>query len=242
MPRDHPPPTNLRALNARFSSDPQGALRFALSGALGRVALVSSFGAESAVLLHMAAQIDRNVPVLFIDTLMLFPETLEYQQELASHLGLGNIHRLTPERVALFAQDPDAMLHRANPDACCDLRKSQALARALTGFDGLVSGRKRHQTSARAGLAIFEHEQESGRIRINPLADFDAPRLAAYFERHALPRHKLVARGFPSIGCAPCTGPAAPDEHPRAGRWRGKDKQECGIHIINGRVIRKGAA
>lgn len=242
MPRDHSPPEDLRTLNARFTGNPQEALRFSLSGALGRVALVSSFGAESAVLLHMAAQIDRNAPVLFIDTLMLFRDTMEYQQELASHLGLGNIRRLTPEREALFAADPDATLHRANPDACCNLRKTRVLEQALTGFDGWVSGRKRHQTSQRAGLAMFEREPESGRIKINPLADFDAPMLAAYFDRHALPRHPLVGRGYPSIGCAPCTGPAAPGEHPRAGRWRGRGKEECGIHIVNGRVVRQGAA
>ncbi|MCC5988191.1 MAG: phosphoadenylyl-sulfate reductase [Pararhodobacter sp.] len=242
MPRDLAQPADLDGLNARFAGNPQGALRFALSGALGRVALVSSFGAESAVLLHMAAQIDRQVPVLFIDTLMLFPETLDYHQALAGLLGLGNIQRLTPDRVALFQQDPDASLHRANPDSCCHLRKTLVLERALAGFDGWVSGRKRYQTSQRAELALFEREEASERIKINPLAGFDAPALADYFERHALPRHSLVARGYPSIGCAPCTGPAAPGEHPRAGRWRGKGKEECGIHIVDGRVVRQGGA
>ena len=241
MPRDTSSLSDLDALNARFAGNAEGALGFALSGALGQVALVSSFGAESAVLLHMAAQVRRSVPVLFIDTLMLFDETLAYQQELAAHLGLTDVRRLTPERVALFLQDPDAVLHRANPDACCALRKTRTLDLALSGFDGWISGRKRWQTGERASLPMFEREAGNGRIKINPLADFDTAALSAYMDRHALPRHPLVARGYPSIGCAPCTGPAAPGEHPRAGRWRGTDKDECGIHIEAGRVVRRRA-
>jgi len=241
MPRDLNPFDDLGRLNTRFAGDPAGALGFALSGALGRVALVSSFGAESAVLLHMAAQIDPGVPVLFIDTLMLFPETLDYQRALAAHLGLTGVRRITPDRAALFREDPDAVLHRADPDACCALRKTRALDGALAGFDGWITGRKRWQTGARAALALFEREAGTGRIKINPLADHGAQDLGDYLDRHALPRHPLVARGFPSLGCAPCTGPAAPGEHPRAGRWRGTDKQECGLHIEGGRVTRRRA-
>jgi len=241
MPRDLPNPQDLSPLNARFAGDPRGALGFALSGALGRVALVSSFGADSAVLLHMAAELDRDVPVIFIDTLMLFPETLAYQQDLAAHLGLRDIRRISPDRVALFRDDPDAVLHRADPDACCTLRKTLTLDRALDGFDGWISGRKRWQTDARAGLPLFERAPGSARIKVNPLGDLDAGALSAYMDRHALPHHPLVARGFPSIGCAPCTGPAAPGEHPRAGRWRGQGKSECGLHVVDGRVLRRWA-
>jgi len=239
MPRDLSPLADLAALNARYEDDPAGALGFALSGALGRVAVVSSFGAESAVLLHMVAGIDRATPVLFIDTLMLFPETLAYQQALAAHLGLTAIQRLMPDRVSLFLQDPDAALHRADPDACCTLRKTQVLDLALAGFDGWVSGRKRYQSGARARLGLFEREPGSGRVKINPLAGFGPVELRRYLERHGLPRHPLVVRGFPSIGCAPCTSPAARNEDPRAGRWRGMEKVECGIHIQDGRVQRR---
>lgn len=236
MPRD------LSRLNATYAGDAEGALRFALSGALGRFALVSSFGADSAVLLHMAAQIDRAVPVLFIDTLMLFPETLAYQRDLAAHLGLTGVRVIAPSRPEMFAEDPDGVLHRAQTDPCCALRKIRPLARALDGFDGWVSGRKRFQGGARGTLSLFEDDATSGRVKLNPLCDWSASAIAAYLDRHALPRHPLVARGYPSIGCAPCTGPVAPGEDPRAGRWRGQDKTECGIHIQDGRVIRRKAS
>ncbi|MCB1396698.1 MAG: phosphoadenylyl-sulfate reductase [Rhodobacter sp.] len=235
MPRD------LSRLNATYAGDAEGALRFALSGALGRVAMVSSFGADSAVLLHMVAGIDRATPVVFIDTLMLFPETLAYQRDLAGHLGLTDLRVISPERDEMFAEDPDGVLHRADTDQCCALRKIRPLERALAGFDGWVTGRKRFQGGDRTALDLFEHDEATGHLKLNPLAGWDAQQIAGYLDRHALPRHPLVARGFPSIGCAPCTGPVAPGEDQRAGRWRGQDKTECGIHIVDGRVIRRRA-
>lgn len=206
--------------------------------ALGRVALVSSFGADSAVLLHMIAQVAPDTPVLFIDTLMLFPETLRYQRDLAETLALRDLRVIGPDRGALFRDDPDALLHRANPDACCTLRKTQPLESALQGFDGWITGRKRFQAGTRTALAPFEAEPASGRIKLNPLADWSARDIADYMDRHALPRHPLITRGFPSIGCMPCTSRVQPGEDSRAGRWRGHDKTECGIHFIGGRMVR----
>ncbi len=233
---------DLAVLNIRFAArSAEAVLAQALSGAFGRVAIVSSFGSESAVLLHMVAQMDRATPVVFIDTLMLFPETLAYQRELAGVLGLTDIRIIHPERRALFAEDADALLHRARPDACCDLRKTRPLAEALRGFDGWITGRKRFQGGARAALPLFERDS-SGRTKTNPLAGWEARQIDDYLERHALPRHPLVARGFPSIGCAPCTGPAEPGEDPRAGRWRGREKTECGIHVAGGRIARRAAS
>jgi phosphoadenosine phosphosulfate reductase len=201
---------------------------------VGRVAMVSSFGADSAVLLHMVAQFDRTLPVIFIDTLALFPETLAYQQELAQTLGLRDIRRITPNREALFARDPDALLHLSDRESCCRLRKAEPLERALQGFDGWITGRKRFQADTRASLAPVEREPGTGRIRLNPLAGWSAAEIAAYLDRQALPRHPLVARGFPSIGCQPCTSPVRTGEDARAGRWRGSAKTECGIHFIGG--------
>jgi len=228
------------ALNARHGGLRAGAM---LAGALadpalGKVALVSSFGADSVVLLHMVSQIAPQTPVLFIDTLMLFPETLAYQGDLAQTLNLRDLRVITPDRNALFAQDPEGLLHRAGPDECCTLRKTLPLARALAGFDGWITGRKRYQTGSRAGLPAFEAEADTGRIKLNPLADWSAQDISAYIERHALPHHPLVARGYPSIGCMPCTSRVEPGEDIRAGRWRGQDKTECGIHFIDGRVAR----
>lgn len=238
MPLD----ANIRAegLNARYGAlSAERMLESALSdSAVGKVALVSSFGADSVVLLHMVSRIAPDTPVLFIDTLMLFPETLAYQRELAETLVLRDLRIITPDRDALFSHDPDALLHRARPDDCCTLRKTLPLAQALEGFDGWITGRKRFQAGSRAGLTPFEAEEGTGRIKLNPLAGWAAQDIGAYIDRHALPRHPLVSRGYPSIGCMPCTSRVEVGEDIRAGRWRGQDKTECGIHFAGGRVLR----
>jgi phosphoadenosine phosphosulfate reductase len=204
---------------------------------VGRTALVSSFGAESVVLLHMVALIDQSLPVLFIDTEMLFAETLAYQAEVADRLGLSNIVTVKADRARLDFADPDGTLHQFDTDACCALRKTEPLERALGGFDAWITGRKRYQGATRAAVDFFEAEGDL-RIKINPLAHWGKEDLIDYMVNNRLPRHPLVAKGYPSIGCAPCTSPVAPGEDERAGRWRGTAKAECGIHFINGRAVR----
>lgn len=203
---------------------------------VGRVALVSSFGAESAVLLHMVSVLDRSLPVLFVDTGMLFAETLAYQRELARRLGLTGLRVIRPDPAELLAEDPDGVLHLSEPDRCCALRKVRPLERALEGFDAWITGRKRFQGASRARLELFE--ADGPRLKINPLAHWQPADVAEYMANNNLPRHPLVAKGYLSIGCAPCTTPVAPGEDIRAGRWRGRDKLECGIHVVNGRVLR----
>lgn len=203
----------------------------------GEVAMVSSFGADAAVLLHMVSQIDPDLPVLMVDTLMLFAETLEYQRSLAAHLGLSNVQHLQPDTADLARLDPEATLHRRDPDACCVIRKVAPLERAIRRWPVVVSGRKRFQAATRADLPVFE--ADGARLRVSPLADWSARALSDYMDAHDLPRHPLVAQGYPSIGCAPCTSRVALGEDARAGRWRGTDKVECGIHFgVDGRVLR----
>jgi phosphoadenosine phosphosulfate reductase len=206
------------------------------------VALVSSFGAESALLLHMVARIDRNTPVLFLETGMLFPETLAYQRELASCLGLSDLRLIRPGAGDLAGDDPDGTLHRDNTDACCFLRKTLPLRRALEPFGAWITGRKRAQAVTRSGLELFEEDRENGLLKVNPLAHWDSAMVRAYMTEHALPPHPLVARGYPSIGCAPCTTQVAPGEDPRAGRWRSSGKEECGIHFDGEKWVRGAAA
>ena len=226
-------------LNARYRHHAAtDVMRGALNDA-GKVALVSSFGAESVVLLHMLAVIDRSAPVIFVDTGMLFTETLVYQTEVAERLGLTGLRIVRAADTA--KDDPDGTLHRFDTDACCALRKTAPLQAALAGYDGWITGRKRFQAGTRAALDFFELEDGTGRIKINPLAHWAPEDVRAYMDENRLPRHPLVARGYPSIGCAPCTSPVAPGEDPRAGRWRGSAKQECGIHFVNGRLVRQGA-
>lgn len=199
-------------------------------GLFDRVAMVSSFGADSAVLLHLIAHIDRDLPVLFIDTRLLFEETLAYQQQLAEHLGLTNVQIVHVSDHTIQAQDPYGALRFSDPDACCNLRKTDVLNTALCGYDAWITGRKRHQAQSRQGLHYFDADADTGRIKINPLIDWKPARIAAHLERHNLPRHPLVAKGYPSIGCAPCTSPIQHGEDIRAGRWRGTEKTECGLH------------
>jgi phosphoadenosine phosphosulfate reductase len=228
--RDEDIAAEVDALNARYGDlAARDVIALALTELYpGRIALVSSFGAESAVLLHLLADVDRHAPVIFLDTGRLFAETLEYRTQLVTRLGLSDVRSVTPDPERLAAKDPHRALWMTNPDLCCQIRKTEPLARALQGFDAWFTGRKRFQNAVRASLRLFEADGE--RIKINPLADWSADDLKAYIERHDLPAHPLVARGYPSIGCVPCTSRVAPGEDARAGRWRGMEKTECGIH------------
>ncbi len=214
-------------------------LRHALKDpAVGRTAMVSSFGAESVALLHLVAVVDPTTPVLFLDTEMLFAETLDYQRKVAARLGLTDVRVLHPDREDAARLDPDGLLHRSDPDACCNFRKTVPLARALDGFDAWITGRKRFQGGARTSLDFFEEEDATGRIKVNPLVHWERGDVHDYMENNRLPKHPLVSKGYPSIGCEPCTSRVAPGEDPRAGRWRGQDKAECGIHFVNGKMVR----
>ncbi len=195
----------------------------------GRVALVSSFGADSAVLLHMVAQIDNKTPVVFVDTGQLFPETLAYRDELVARLGLASVIVAEPDAATLSAEDPERFLFAADPDRCCDIRKVLPLGNALEPYEAWITGRKSFQSATRAAVPLFEAEGE--RVKINPLVGWSASDVLAYIASAGLPPHPLVAKGFPSIGCLPCTSAGGPDEDPRAGRWRGRGKTECGIHM-----------
>ena len=219
------------ALEARYgAASPQEIIarsveRLGISG----VAAVSSFGADSAVLLHMVAEIDRNLPVLFLDTGKHFGETLEYRDALVADFGLRNIRILTPKEAGLREKDPDGTLHQRDTDACCEIRKVEPLARGVEPFRAWFTGRKRFQASTRAGLAAFE--TVGPRLRINPLARWTTSELADYMRAHALRENPLVAYGYLSIGCFPCTQPVKPGEDARSGRWAGQAKVECGIHL-----------
>lgn len=227
------------ALNAGLTHHGATDVLKAAFEAVPDLTLVSSFGAESVVLLHLAAMVRRDVPVLFIDTEMLFPETLAYQRSVAAQLQLRNVQIVRAADIA--AKDPNATLHLRDKDACCNLRKTLPLQAALDGRSGWITGRKRYQSGQRASLEFFEVEDATGRIKVNPLARWNPEDVREYLEENRLPRHPLVAQGYPSIGCAPCTSKVDEGEDLRAGRWRGEEKDECGIHFVDGKLVRKGA-
>jgi phosphoadenosine phosphosulfate reductase len=195
----------------------------------GRLAVVSSFGAETAALLKLVAEVDRALPVLFLDTGWLFPETLAYRDALASLFDLTDIRVYTPSTCALAERDPDSDLWSRDPDACCHIRKVVPLTEALRPFDAWINGRKRYHGHQRQQLPLVESDGE--RLKFNPLAHSSRQDIERIFAAHVLPRHPLEAHGFSSIGCMPCTSRTLPGEDPRAGRWRGRGKTECGIHV-----------
>jgi phosphoadenosine phosphosulfate reductase len=213
--------------------DAHGILQLALTGELaGKTAVVSSFGAESAVLLKLVADIDPNTPILFLNTGKLFGETLRYRDRLQDVLGLGDVRSLAPSVEARNRFDPEGTLWSTNADACCEFRKTVPLNRALEPFQAQVTGRKRFQTRERVNMQPVEYFQ--GRLRFNPLWNWDLQQLEAFMERNKLPQHPLVEDGYPSIGCIPCTRRVQAGEDYRAGRWSGMEKDECGIHLTDG--------
>ena len=206
-------------------------------GVAGRAAVLSSFGAEAAVLLKLVAEKNPATPVVFLDTRKHFPETLAYVENLTDALGLTTLVRARPSYGQLAVSDPDGNRHATAPDRCCYARKTLPMISTLRNFDCVLTGRKRHQTDDRAQMDVVE-VQESW-LSINPLADWSLDEVRAYAREMALPAHPLVSQGFQSIGCQPCTQPS---EDYRAGRWAGSDKTECGIHITkDGKVRRIGA-
>jgi phosphoadenosine phosphosulfate reductase len=195
-----------------------------------RLAVVSSFGTESAALLKVMADVDPAIPVIFLDTGWLFTETLAYRDTLIATLGLRDVRSVKPLEKALDRADPDRDLWFSDPDACCRLRKVEPLARALQPFDAWINGRKRFQGSARATIPVVE--EDGMRLKFNPFANVSREDIAAIYAGAELPPHPLAASGYLSVGCMPCTSRTEPDEDARAGRWRGRPKTECGIHTI----------
>lgn len=195
-----------------------------------KLALVSSFGTESATLLNVMADVDPAIPVIFLDTGWLFEETLAYRDTLIAKLGLKDVRSIKPADETLSREDPDRDLWFSDPDACCRIRKVEPLARALKPFSAWLNGRKRFQGSARADIPVVE--DDGARLKFNPFANVSREEIEAIFTRAKLPRHPLVASGFLSVGCMPCTSRTGEGEDSRAGRWRGRAKTECGIHTM----------
>lgn len=194
------------------------------------LAVVSSFGTESAALLKVTADVDPAIPVIFLDTGWLFEETLAYRDTLIEKLGLRDVRSIKPSEEALAREDSERDLWFSNPDACCRIRKVEPLAQALKPFSGWINGRKRFQGGARAAIAVVEEDGE--RLKFNPFANISREDIAAIFRSANLPQHPLQASGYLSVGCMPCTSRTSADEDARAGRWRGRPKTECGIHTV----------
>lgn len=229
-PAFHPSPVELvDTLSTRYAGlSAQDIVADLITDAFpGQIALVSSFGTESAVLLHMIAQVDKATPVLFVDTRKLFGETLRYRDALVERLGLTDVRAVQPEVVLVRERDADGLLFQRDADHCCFIRKVLPLQRALGGFSAWINGRKGHHGGDRAAMPVVEADGE--RLKATPLASWTREDVEAYFTAHDLPRHPLEEDGFPSVGCYTCTARATNGDV-RSGRWAGTGKTECGIH------------
>jgi len=228
--REKPELSQAGALDRALRTASPGAVIEAALKTIGRehLALVSSFGTESAALLKVMADVDPAIPVIFLDTGWLFEETLAYRDTLIAALGLRDVRSIKPLEETLSREDPDRELWFSNPDACCRIRKVEPLARALKPFSAWINGRKRFQGGVRADIAVVE--QDGARLKFNPFANVSRAEIEAIYQTAKLPPHPLVASGFMSVGCMPCTSRTSADEDARAGRWRGRPKTECGIH------------
>ncbi|KIU52478.1 MULTISPECIES: phosphoadenylyl-sulfate reductase [Bradyrhizobium] len=195
-----------------------------------KLALVSSFGTESAALLKVMADVDPAIPVVFLDTGWLFEETLAYRDTLIATLGLTDVRSIKPDEEVLARQDADRELWFTDPDACCRIRKVEPLARALKPFSGWINGRKRFQGGARTEIPVVE--DDGVRLKFNPFANVSREEIEAIYALGRLPPHPLVASGYQSVGCMPCSSRSAAGEDARDGRWRGRAKTECGIHTM----------
>ncbi|MEW6597284.1 MAG: phosphoadenylyl-sulfate reductase [Pseudomonadota bacterium] len=225
------PADRVKRLNAQFRTAPAAAiLEAAIRDAFeGRIAVLSSFGAEAAIILHLVSKIDPATPVVFLDTDRHFAPTLQYRDALVKRLGLTDVRILTPDVAEAAAEDADGNLWAKDTDACCALRKVRPLARVRGDFDAMITGRKRLHGGGRLHLPVFE--VQDGQVKVNPLANWTAEQVEAYFEANNLPRHPLVEGGYSSIGCWPCTKPSAGGAGDRSGRWADEAREECGIHL-----------
>ncbi|RLQ86925.1 phosphoadenylyl-sulfate reductase [Notoacmeibacter ruber] len=194
----------------------------------GAIGTVSSFGADSAALLKLIADVDPATPVMFLDTGQHFGETMAYRDDLSADLGLTNLQIVHPKAEMLSRLDPANDLYKTDTDQCCDIRKVEPMARAVAPFDAWFTGRKRYQSAQRAEMPVFE--AVGPRIRINPLARWTTEDQANFMRQNDLRENPLIAFGYLSIGCFPCTQPST-DGDERSGRWAGQAKTECGIHL-----------
>lgn len=224
------PEQKVERLNAELRGKSAQEIIAAASREFGRkITYVSSFGAESAAMLGLIAEVDPGMPIVFIDTGMHFQQTLQYRDDIRDFLKLTDIRTVTGDKAEIKAVDPKGVLNKSDPDACCEVRKVRPLEPALAGFEAWITGRKRFHGGGRAHLAVVEFSE--GKFKFNPLADWTHEHVEQYFVDRKLPKHPMVADGYPSIGCWPCTVRPEDPNDIRSGRWVGFKKEECGLHL-----------
>lgn len=224
-------PQAVGQLNARFAeAQPIDIIRWAVETFRPEVAVTSSFGARSAVLIHLATQVDPRISVRLVDTGLLFPETLQFVEQLRQRFQLNLTVVRSKLNVEQFLKE-HAGQAPGHPDFCCSPWKVEAAERALTGLRCWITGIRRSEAKTRASTPFVE-VLATGLVKVAPLAAWSSTQQDEYLVQHHLPYHPLWAQGYTSIGCWPCTVKPIDPNDPRSGRWAGQDKTECGIHDI----------
>lgn len=222
----------LQVLNEAFETQtPQDVLAYAIGAYFPDIVLASSFGVEDVVLIDMVHQINPKTPILYLDTDFLFKETYETRDRLIKQYGIAPIQvksLLTPGQQAEKFGDK---LWERRPDECCNQRKVEPLTRALKGYKAWITGIRREQSPTRANAKLVEWDQKFGLVKFNPLARWKTEDVWTYIKLYEVPYNPLHDQNYPSIGCTYCTRPVLPGEDPRAGRWAGFAKTECGLHV-----------
>ncbi len=222
-----------RVSDAFESRQPQDLLAEAVKRFAPKIVVACSFGAEDVVLVDMVQRIDPSIPLFYLDTDFLFPETYATRDRIVERYGLKPAQviqvksLLTPEQQA--AQYGEA-LWSTDPDRCCQLRKVEPLTRVLKGFDAWITGIRRDQSPTRANASMIEWDGKFELVKVNPLARWTWAEVWTYIKVYEVPYNPLHDQNYPSIGCTYCTAPVAPGEDPRAGRWKNFTKTECGLH------------
>jgi phosphoadenosine phosphosulfate reductase len=211
---------------------PQEILRWAVARFHPRLTMATAFGAEGCCILHMLAEIEPNVRVFNLDTGYQFAETLDLRERLRSRYGI-EVDYVRPElSVAEYEAEHGGPMYRHRPDQCCHDRKVLPLRRAVVGYDAWISAIRRDQTSHRAAAGVVQWDAKFSLVKVNPLLAWTRRDVWDFVVRHEIPYNPLHDRGYPSIGCWPCTHPVAEGADERAGRWAGTGKKECGLHVL----------
>jgi len=212
---------DLAAISERFETAPASAvIRWAVETFGDSIALAASF--EDIVLIDLTTKVAPGIEVVFLDTEAHFPETQSFVEEVRARYGLN---------LTVTKPGPDAAAHPCGTEKCCQFRKVEPLRRALAGRRAWLTSLKRTDGPTRADAPIVGWDASFGLVKVNPLVTWTDDDIASYLADHGLPVHPLVPQGYRSIGCAPTTRPVAQGEDPRAGRWSGLDKSECGLHV-----------
>ena len=223
---------DIASANATLANEsPQTILRWAVEAFHPKLMMATAFGAEGCCIIHMLAEIEPSVRIINLETGYQFPETLQLRESIKDRYGIEVEYVYPEQTVVEYEQEHGGPLYRIRPDQCCFDRKIRPLKNAVVGYEAWISAIRGDQTGDRKAADIVQRDKKFGLIKFNPLLRWTKKDVWAFVVEHQVPYNPLHDQDYPSIGCWPCTTEVAPGEDQRAGRWRGREKKECGLHL-----------